>query len=185
MKKAGIGIPRLKTTLMDRYDLGSTEVDSCGDYPVIYCKQFYFKVNGKWFPQDHIKIGKTNRAYLRARTYGQGGADVRTLWHIGTSDTKWLEEKIHKYLSPYKTTDREIYATECFNLDAKKAYKLLNEMADVLNLRNQSCVREIVEFDNNGISNSEELNFKNFKPRMFTPDKTVRNEFYNLFSEVA
>lgn len=154
--KYGIDIKLYKDVLKKHYGVTSTELDNSNYYPGIYCNLSYFKHNGKWLCHDYVKIGMAVGPYNRTRTYAQGGADVRPLWFIGVDDYKNFENRIHKYLNQYRVHD--VFGTEIFEITPKQSLNLLDEMVEVFNLKNRSNVREILIFDNNGISEKSILN---------------------------
>lgn len=182
MKKAGIDIATYKKVLMNYYGLTATALDNCNSYPGIYCNVTYFKHNGKWLCHDYVKIGMAVGPYNRTRTYAQGGADVRPLWFIGVDDYKNFEKRIHKYLSVYNVTD--VFGKELFELSAEQAYNFLTEMIDLFNLTKRSNVREILIFDNNGISEKSLLNpnynplLNNVSNRVSKVDEEVWDRFF-------
>ena len=165
---------------MNYYGLTATELDNSNYYPGIYCNLSYFKHNGKWLCHDYVKIGMAVGPYNRTRTYAQGGADVRPLWFIGVDDYKNFENRIHKYLNQYRVHD--VFGTEIFKMTPKQSLDLLDEMVELFNLKSRSNVREILIFDNTGISEKSIFN-KNYNPDLNNVSNRVPKVNQNVWDK--
>lgn len=181
----GMSYKNLKPTLMDFYGVGATQLDDGESVPYsVYCTKSFFLKNGEWTDTDPVKMGKSSSVANRVRTYGQDGADVKVLWSIDCVNANFatkLERDVHKQALPHSI--KPTHAREIFLLDVPQAYNFLNELEEVLDLKNNSKVLRINRFTSKEMHVYEANNQwtgKIFTSRRLPLDSNKFNELFDF-----